>query len=174
MVILMIGGVGRRLKRIETARARHIQNQRSTEYSHRQDPASLRRGNDKSTDGETTQPQRFGAHTCHQIRCLAAGAAYAVCPQLAAASAATALRAYCLRTSFTARMCGARISRHDRSPLHHRDRRPCPRTVCTIRTPKTDESARLAPWPVTLRRCRCRGRRGTTVILAVATAAHVQ
>ena len=53
---------------------------------------------------ETTQPQRFGALTCHQIRCLAAGAAYAVCPQLAAASAATALQAFCLRTSMRRRM----------------------------------------------------------------------
>ena len=47
---------------------------------------SLRRGRDnRQTDNnETTQPQRFGALTCHQIRCHVAGAAYAVCPQLAA------------------------------------------------------------------------------------------
>ena len=67
--------------------------------------SSLRRGHDnRQTDGETTHPQRFGTLTRHQIRCHAVGAAYAVCPQLAAASAATALQAFCLRTSMRRRM----------------------------------------------------------------------
>ena len=39
----------------------------------------------RQTDDETTQPQLFGALTCHQIRCLAAGAAY-VCPQCRSAT----------------------------------------------------------------------------------------
>ena len=40
---------------------------------------------DRQTDSETTQPQRFGAPTCHQIGCLAAGAAYAACAPVAGA-----------------------------------------------------------------------------------------